>query len=544
MSEQEPFLGTARRWRPSRFADVVGQEHVTATLRNAIAQHRIAAAYIFAGPRGIGKTTTARVLAKALNCTNLQSGEPCNTCEQCRAINDGSSMDVNEIDGASNNSVDDVRKLRESARYPPVLGTYKLYIIDEVHMLSTSAFNALLKTLEEPPAHLLFVFATTEIQKVPATILSRCQRFDFRRMQVEDIIARLTMIAKEEHVAIDDDALLFIARKADGAMRDALSVFDQVRAVGGTDIRGAQVRETLNIIEQDIFFRASDLIKAHDRTGVFAFVADLVNRGIDLQEFIGGLGEHLRNILYAATTGSASQIETTKHYQETYSADAAQFSPHDLLQLLGIAIETGQSLKYALQPRVHLEFAMLKMASLDSAVDLRALLDTIGTPGPGQSQSVPSGTASTPRPAPSRPAAPPPPAVQASAATIVREPQLSPDADLVSSWNAFVALARERRVKCWSALEHNSSPVELAGSTLRVSCTDVFHLEMCRKNIPELTRILRELRGPQFAIEFVDTLSTATSAPPTAASASSPEARTDDSMIQVLVRELGAKEIL
>ncbi|MDD8018316.1 MAG: DNA polymerase III subunit gamma/tau, partial [Bacteroidota bacterium] len=255
---------TARKWRPMVFDDVIGQSHVSNTLRNALAQNRLAHAFIFSGTRGCGKTTTARILARAVNCLHPKNFDPDNECEICKEIIDGRSLDVIEIDGASNRGVDEIRNLRESVRYTPTHGKKKVYIIDEVHMLTKEAFNALLKTLEEPPAHVLFIFATTELQKVPATILSRCQRYDFRRISIDEIVAHLKYISEQEKISIDNDSLLIIAKKGDGSMRDAQSIFDQVISFCGTTITSKQVGDALNIVDQELFFKVSDVIKAKD----------------------------------------------------------------------------------------------------------------------------------------------------------------------------------------------------------------------------------------------------------------------------------------
>ncbi len=374
----QQYVVTARKWRPQRFADVVGQEHVTRTLRNAVQSGRIHHAYIFNGPRGVGKTTTARILAKAVNCERpLPDCEPCNQCSSCVDINSGRSMDVIEIDGASNNSVDDVRKLRENAKYPPIKGQFKMYIIDEVHMLSTSAFNALLKTLEEPPKHLLFVFATTEPHKVPATILSRCQRFDFRRMQVDEIAAQLRYIADQEGVSIDDESLAVIGKKGDGSMRDSQSIFDQVLAFCGKTVQYARVNEALNLIDQEFFFALSGAIREHNVATLLGMAREVFVRGYDLQECLSGLAEHFRNILTVLATGDTKLIEASKLHREQYVQEAARFQQADVLQFMSIIIATEQALRFAPQPRLRFEFALVQMANMDSAVHISELLDEL-----------------------------------------------------------------------------------------------------------------------------------------------------------------------
>jgi DNA polymerase-3 subunit gamma/tau len=375
----EQYIVTARKWRPQRFADVVGQEHVTRTLRNAVETKRIHHAYIFNGPRGVGKTTTARIMAKAVNCENLGVDfEPCNQCSSCLEINSGRSFDVIEIDGASNNSVDDIRKLRDNAKYPPAKGRYKMYIIDEVHMLSTSAFNALLKTLEEPPKHLLFVFATTEPHKVPATILSRCQRFDFRRMQVDEIAAQLRHIATQEGITIDDESLAVIGKKGDGSMRDSQSIFDQVIAFCGKTVEYSRVNEALNLIDQEFYFGVSKAIREHDVAKILDIAREVFTRGYDLQECLSGLAEHFRNILTVLATGDTRLIEASKLHREQYAREAVLFSQADVLQFMSLIIATERDLRFAPQPRLRLEFALVQMAKMDSAIQIAELLAELG----------------------------------------------------------------------------------------------------------------------------------------------------------------------
>jgi DNA polymerase III subunit gamma/tau len=365
---------TARKWRPMVFEDVIGQSHVTNTLRNAIATNRVAHAYIFSGTRGCGKRTTARILAKALNCLSPVENNPDNTCEHCLEITSGRSLDVIEIDGASNRGVEEIRNLRESVRYTPTHGKYKIYIIDEVHMLTKEAFNALLKTLEEPPSHVIFIFATTEVHKVPMTILSRCQRFDFRRISIEEIIGRLKYIAKEEKVTIDDGALTVIAKKGDGSMRDGQSIFDQVRSYCGSEIKVADVLLVLNAVDQEQFFKVSTLIKEKNVRGGIEIIDELMQSGHDLREFVGGLAEHFRNILVAKSTGSTHLIETSEVYKKRYETLAKECSEQDLLRLIKINQDLEQSIRWVSQPRYKLELALLQMIKMESSVRIDELL--------------------------------------------------------------------------------------------------------------------------------------------------------------------------
>lgn len=368
---------TARKWRPMVFEDVVGQSHVTNTLRNAISSNRLAHAYIFSGARGCGKTTTARILAKAINCLSPKDVNPDNTCEICQEITAGRSLDVVEIDGASNRGVEEIRNLRESVRYTPTRGKYKVYIIDEVHMLTKEAFNALLKTLEEPPQHVVFIFATTEVHKIPMTILSRCQRFDFRRIGIEEIIARLRFIAQEEKITIDDNALLIIAKKGDGSLRDAQSLFDQIRSFCGNEIAAPDVLKVLNVVDQEMFFRVTDLIKAHDLKGGIELVDELVRNGYDLREFLGGLAEHLRNLLVVLTTDSPQLIETSEPYKKRYQEESKNFKQNDILRLIKLVNDLEQSIRWASQPRFKLEAGLLQMINMESAVHIDSLLRQI-----------------------------------------------------------------------------------------------------------------------------------------------------------------------
>lgn len=359
------------------FSDVVGQSHVTLTLKNAIKSDRVHHAYLFSGPRGVGKTTTARILARALNCDNPQDFEPCNECTSCLSVLDGHSIDVIEIDGASNNSVDDIRKLRENAKYPPAGGKKKLYIIDEVHMLSTSAFNALLKTLEEPPPHLLFVFATTESHKVPATILSRCQRFDFRRMEIDDITGRIKMIAESEGISIDEDSLITIAHKADGSMRDSQSIFDQVVAFCGSDINYNAITDALHLIDRDFFFRISNAAVNKNIEEMFSLVKQVFTKGYDLQDCLGGLLEHFRNILATKVSGGSEFVEGSDQLADQYKTESKRFTKADLIRILNLINTTEQSIKFASQPKIKFELLLVQLASMDSSILVSDLIQEL-----------------------------------------------------------------------------------------------------------------------------------------------------------------------
>ncbi len=371
------YLVTARKWRPMLFEDVIGQAHITTTLRNAIASNRLSHAYLFSGPRGVGKTTTARILAKAINCLNPVDHNPDNECEICKEITEGRSLDVFEIDGASNRGIDEIRNLRESVKYVPTRNKYKVYVIDEVHMLTKEAFNALLKTLEEPPRHVVFIFATTENHKVPPTILSRCQRYDFRRIGLEEIIHQLKIIAESENILIDSDALILIAKKGDGSMRDAQSVFDQVVSYCGKDINAKKIIEALNLVDEEIYFKTTDVIKAKDAKSGILLVDEIASRGYDIKEYLSGLNEHLRNLLITITTKSSSLIETSEVYKKRYESEASDFSENDILRLINIITDTENSIKWSQHPRFKLEIAILQMIKLDKSIQITELLDNI-----------------------------------------------------------------------------------------------------------------------------------------------------------------------
>ncbi len=409
------YLVLARKWRPQTWNEVVGQQHVTATLRNAIEHNRLAHAYLFCGPRGVGKTSAARILAKALNCQKGPPLAPCNACSSCVEITESRNMDVLEIDGASNRGIDDIRDLRESVRYAPIAGKFKIFIIDEVHMLSNDAFNALLKTLEEPPPHILFIFATTEPQKVPATIVSRCQRFDFHRANLNEIVTLLKRICESESMAVDDDALLLIAKKSDGSLRDSQSILDQIVSFSTGPISQSDVIKALGIIDQELYFRASDCIASGNGPGFLDLAETVFMQGTSADEFLSGLIEHFRNLLVTGDAGNAAALEMPEADKKRYMDAAAQFKIEDLLRLIRIAADSLHSLKQGIHPRFVLEFAVVKMARMDRTVTVDDLLASIAKlkqglsgppPAPGFPPSSPLPKTERPRAAASEPAVP------------------------------------------------------------------------------------------------------------------------------------------
>jgi DNA polymerase-3 subunit gamma/tau len=376
------FVVTARKWRPQRFEDVVGQEHITSTLKNAIKEKRIAHAYLFTGPRGVGKTTTARILAKTLNCENRKNSEPCNECEMCKSIQNSQSIDIIEIDGASNRGIDEIRTLRESVKYAPTRGKYKVYIIDEVHMLTKESFNAFLKTLEEPPEHIIFIFATTDVHKVPLTIISRCQRYDFRRIQLDKMKETLKMIADEEKIAIDDKTLTIIAKKADGALRDAESYFDQVVAFSKGKIDAELVSQMLNLIDEEIYFKISDAVIEKDFKVVFQTSEKIYENGWDFADFLDGLIEHFRNILSVTVTNSTSAIETADIYKTCYLEYKSKFSESDILRLLNFLNKSQQELRFSQNQKLKIEIILSHLIALESSKSISELISEVNSGNP------------------------------------------------------------------------------------------------------------------------------------------------------------------
>jgi DNA polymerase III subunit gamma/tau len=549
------YIVTARKWRPMKFESVAGQDHVTRTLRNAIAHNRLAHAYLFSGPRGVGKTTTARLLAKAVNCKNPVNANPCNACENCVSITEGRNFDVQEIDGASNRGIEEIRNLREAVRYPPSTCTYKVYIIDEVHMLTKEAFNALLKTLEEPPLHVLFIFATTELSKLPATILSRCQRFDFRRIPHAQIMGNLQLIAQEEGLTVEDDALSLIARKGDGSLRDAQSLFDQVIALCGNDVTLAGMQEALNIVGVDVYFRVTELMEQQDAQGALLLVDELMSGGFDLREFLSGLLEHLRNLLIARVVGNTSLIEASDLYRKRYSETAAKSSVSDLLRAQRLVHATDQAMRFTAQSRFRLESDMVQLVTMPRAVDLAGLIDGIEELKKGGA----AGMAALPQAAPAvRPALAPPTApakADAPAAAAPerpapfspRPPQTTPPPAQVpagqgrmvsgdevrSRWAEFTSEVSRRKISLGSVLG-GTTLLGVTNGIIRVECMDDFQVTTLQLNREVLTEIIQKVFSARGSMQGELQAGSAGSGAPV---------KEEHPLVQSLKRELGAEPL-
>lgn len=364
-SFMENFIVSARKYRPATFHQVVGQASITSTLQNAIKNRQVAQAFLFTGPRGVGKTTCARILAKTINCENLSKDiEPCGKCESCISFKNSASFNIHELDAASNNSVDDIRTLVDQVRIPPQVGKYKIYIIDEVHMLSQAAFNAFLKTLEEPPGYAKFILATTEKHKILPTILSRCQIFDFRRIGVEDIAEYLKYVAGNEQIEAEEEALHVIAQKADGALRDALSTFDQIVSYSGHSLTYRNVIENLNILDYEYYFKVTDHILRKDIPNLLLIFNEIIENGFDGQHFITGLAEHLRNLLVVKDPATMSLLLASPSLKERYVEQASQSDPAFLLSALSVCNEYDLSYKNSNSKKLHIEIALMQLTQL------------------------------------------------------------------------------------------------------------------------------------------------------------------------------------
>ena len=508
MSNGTSYEVLARKYRPQTFSELTGQEHVSRTLQNAIESGRVAHAFLFAGARGVGKTSTARILAKTLNCEQGVTLEPCNVCPLCIEITRGSSTDVFEIDGASNNGVDDVRDLRDNIKYLPSHSRYRIIIIDEVHMLSTSAFNALLKTLEEPPSHIKFIFATTEPHKLPVTILSRCQRFDFKRVSVVKIIGRLRDIAERESVIITDSALSLIARKGDGSMRDSLTAFDQVLAFCGDTVSDEDVITMLGAVDRRLLAEISAAVFSGDTQGVLAGVKQVDTVGYNMRQFCQELIDHFRNLLVIRSVKKPEEIlDLAEPELAELRQQAASFSPQDIQRRLTLLIKADGEMGYASFQRLILEMALLKAALLVPVIPIHELLDklkvleagSVHTPSLPWNAGNPAGSAAkAPRVEATLPK-PQPILLPVQPAPVVAAPSGS-----AGDWEAFVAFVVNTRPSIGAVLEHGS-PVKLEPGLMEIGFPQAsYFLTSARESdsVNEIQTLAREFTGRETVVKI------------------------------------------
>ncbi|GAB7025611.1 DNA polymerase III subunit gamma/tau [Geotalea toluenoxydans] len=479
------YLVLARKWRPQTFSDLIGQEHVSRTLQNAIDTGRIAHAFLFTGARGVGKTSSARILAKALNCEHGLTTEPCNNCPSCTEITDGNSVDVFEIDGASNTGVDDIRELRDNVKYLPSKSRYKIFIIDEVHMLTNNAFNALLKTLEEPPAHVKFIFATTEPHKLPITILSRCQRFDFKRIPLQKIVDRLRYIVDQEKVSISNDALAIVARKGDGSMRDSLSTLDQVLAFCGENVADDDVASLLGVVDRRLLLQASQAVFSRDNKSVLEIVKQVDSFGYSMRQFCQELLDHFRNLAILRAIDNASDIlDLSETECGELKSLAATVATADLQRHLTILLKAENEMAHSNFARLVLEMALLKMAALAPVIPVNEILDRLkalesGAPLPSVASSSPVWEKSRPVAAPQNATTKTPsPPQKIEECQPKREPleaatQSAPAADETaaphtdSTWPGFVTFVKGKKPVLATFLEVGR-PITVSGKLVEV----------------------------------------------------------------------------
>ena len=431
--DMENYIVSARKYRPSTFESVVGQRALTTTLKNAIATQKLAHAYLFCGPRGVGKTTCARIFAKTINCmTPTADGEACNQCESCVAFNEQRSYNIHELDAASNNSVDDIRQLVEQVRIPPQIGKYKVYIIDEVHMLSASAFNAFLKTLEEPPRHAIFILATTEKHKILPTILSRCQIYDFNRISVEDTVNHLSYVASKEAITAEPEALNVIAMKADGGMRDALSIFDQVVSFTGGNITYKSVIDNLNVLDYEYYFRLTDCFLENKVSDALLLFNDILNKGFDGSHFITGLSSHFRDLLVAKDAVTLPLLEVGASIRQRYQEQAQKCPLPFLYQAMKLCNECDLNYRISKNKRLLVELTLIQVAQLTTGEDdgsggrspKKTIKPVFTQPAAAQQSQVASATSAQQNPVHSSPASTPTPTQGAGYTTVARQPQM------------------------------------------------------------------------------------------------------------------------
>ena len=501
------YIVSARKYRPQTFESVVGQQALTQTLQNAIRLNRLAHAYLFCGPRGVGKTTCARIFAKTINCLNPQNGhDACNECESCRAFNEQRSFNIHELDAASNNSVEDIKSILDQVRIPPQIGKYSVFIIDEVHMLSTAAFNALLKTLEEPPSYAIFILATTEKHKVLPTILSRCQVYDFNRITVPDTIAYLQSVAANEGISVTEDALNVVAQKADGGMRDALSIFDQLVAFCGTTITYEQTIAVLNVLNSDYYFQLVDAALRHDVTASLLLFNDVLSHGFDASHFVTGLAQHLRDVLVSKDPQTLPLLETGDSIRQRYAEQAAHCAPVWLFQALDILNTCDINYRTARNKRLTVELALVKLCQLGVQAVVPSGPSKPSAPSKPSSPSSPSNFSSPSTPTtPSAPSMPKMPKIslgfgvkkeqpaqpsQAPEAPKQEENRPFTDDQLRGAWVGLAAAhADELRLK---QLMETYTPSLISDTSAQIKMPNPWQMKELQK---AMTSLLKQLRA-------------------------------------------------
>ena len=505
--------------RPQRFDEVVGQTHVTRTLQNAIGLDRVAHGYIFSGPRGVGKTTTARILAKVLNCKNPKDNNPCGTCVNCTEITQGSNLDVQELDGASNRGIDEMRDLREAVKYPPNNSKYRIYIIDEVHMLTREAFNALLKTLEEPPPHVIFIMATTDAHKVPATILSRTQRFDFKHISINDISEYLKQILESENIKYDTDGIRLIAQKADGSLRDSLSLLDQTIAYASDALDVETIRDVLGIIKENVFLNIIQTIEKRDHKEVIHQLNQLIDAGYAIPDFISGFNEFLRNCMIQKTGESAklNLSENSLNWLQT----GCRFSTADFLRMLDLSLQFESKLRFLQQPQISLEALFIKLSMMDASVDIASILSgevpkTISVKKPESqkpsittekpdSSLVQTEPMESPQPTENNPVTeklttPTPPVVSEPVPQQVRNLTME---DFNNSWTEIIEGLEEKSSKIAHFLEE-AKLSSFDGKQLLIELVNGhrFHLKTLEKDAEQIASVINDKLNQKIRIKF------------------------------------------
>ena len=508
------FIVSARKYRPATFASVVGQKHITSTLKNAIERGQLAHAYLFCGPRGVGKTTCARIFAKAINCLNPNGSEACNECESCRSFNEGRSLNIHELDAASNNSVEDIRTLIEQVRIIPQVGRYSVFIIDEVHMLSAAAFNAFLKTLEEPPAHAIFILATTEKHKIIPTILSRCQIYDFNRIRVEDGVEYLKYIASQEGIAADEESLNLIAQKADGGMRDALSMFDKAVSFCGQELRYQEVAQTLNVLDYDTYFSMTETLLSGNYVEALLSFDNVLARGFSGQTFMAGLNRHLRDLLVARNEPSLRLLEFTGTLMERYRTQAAACPPEFLFGAISLLTDLDGKIRQSSNQRLLVELGLMKIAGLGQKKN--SPVDPVNLPLPelvrtAPAQSAPARPQSTQQTAPAP--APQPATVQRpTAAAAESSPGIAASAPAATPVSTQPQTARPRPVQSRlasgisiSALINDAAPEPDTETAVHAAAPqpviDPLSAEKLETTREKILTLVREMR-PRFVAAF------------------------------------------